>query len=168
LSRLKAIILAAGEGKRLRPLTNDQPKCMVKLFGKSLIEHQLNVLNKYNISDISIVTGHKGNKIKFPKIKYFRNKNYKSTNMVETLFCAKNEIVGSVIVSYGDIIYEKKVLEKLVKSQDDFAILVDKNWKEYWNARFKDPLSDAESLVLDDNLFIKEIGQKTNDLNKIQ
>lgn len=168
LSRLKAIILAAGEGKRLRPLTNDQPKCMVRLFGQSLIEHQLKVLNKCNISDISIVTGHKGNKIKFPKIKYFRNENYKSTNMVETLFCAKNEMAGSVIVSYGDIVYEKKVLEKLVKSQDDFAILVDKNWREYWNARFEDPLSDAESLVLDDNLCIKEIGQKTNDLNKIQ
>jgi len=165
---LKAIILAAGEGKRLRPLTNDQPKCMVKLFGKSLIEHQLGVINECNISDICIVTGHKANKIKFPNIKYFRNENYESTNMVETLFCARSELTDSVIVSYGDIVYEKKVLEKLVKSQDDFAILVDKNWKEYWEARFENPLSDAESLVLDENLFIKEIGQKTDDVKKIQ
>ena len=168
MSKLKAIILAAGEGKRLRPLTNDQPKCMVKLCGQSLIEHQLKVLNECNISDISVVTGYKGNSIKFPNIKYFRNENYESTNMVETLFCARSELTDSVIVSYGDIVYEKKVLEKLVKSQDDFAILVDKNWKAFWEARFDDPLADAESLVLDENLFIKEIGQKTSNLDKIQ
>ena len=165
---MKAIILAAGEGKRLQPLTNEQPKCMVKLFGLSLIEHQLRVLNECNISDISVVTGHKGNNIKFPNIRYFRNENYKSTNMVETLFCARSELTDSVIVSYGDIVYEKKVLEKLVKSKDDFAIIVDKNWKELWDTRFDDPLADAESLVLDENLFIKEIGQKTSELEKIQ
>ena len=165
---MKDIILAAGEGKRLRPLTNEKPKCMVNLFGSSLLEHQLKVFKECNITDISIITGHKGEKIKFPNLKYFKNENYQSTNMVETLFCASDELSNTIIVSYGDIIFEAKVLKKLLNTKDDFSIIVDNNWKQLWETRFGDPLTDAESLVLDENLFIKEIGQKTNQVEKIQ
>jgi CTP:phosphocholine cytidylyltransferase-like protein len=59
VKNLKAIILAAGRGKRLNPLTDKIPKAMVKLFGKSLLEWQINVFRNCNINDISIVTGYK-------------------------------------------------------------------------------------------------------------
>ena len=48
--------------------------------------------------------------------------------MVETLFCAKNEMKDTVIVSYGDIIFEKNVLQKLIDSDEDFSVIIDKNW----------------------------------------
>ena len=105
---MKSIILAAGEGKRLRPLTENIPKCMIKLFGKSLLEWQIDTLRSCNITDISVVTGYCSDVINIPNITYFRNEKYDSTNMVETLFCAKKKLFNSVIVSYGDIIYEKK------------------------------------------------------------
>ena len=167
-SRLKSIILAAGQGTRLSPLTNDKPKCMVELFGKSLLQHQIKTFQKCGISDVSIVVGYLGNMIKIPKITYFENTNYQNTNMLETLFCAKSQLTDSVIVSYGDIIFEEKILNALINSDDDVSVVVDKNWKQYWSLRFKNPLDDAESLILDDYGFIREIGQKTNDINKIQ
>jgi len=52
---MNAIILAAGQGNRLKPLTNDKPKCLVKLFGKSLLNWQLDIFQKLKINDISIV-----------------------------------------------------------------------------------------------------------------
>ena len=79
--------------------------------------------------------------------------------MVETLFCAREKFSDSVIVTYGDIIYEKKVLEKLLSSSDDISVITDENWMEYWKIRFENPLDDAESLVLDNNGNITSIGQ---------
>ena len=164
---MKVIILAAGEGKRLRPLTLEKPKCLVNLFGKSILEWQLNVFKKCKITDVSIVTGYLKEMITFPNITYFENPKYSTTNMVETLFCAKEKLQDSVIVSYGDIIFQPDVLKKLLESEDDFSIIVDKEWQKYWNIRTYDPLSDVESLVVE-NGFIKNIGQKVSSLEQIQ
>jgi choline kinase len=165
---MKTIILAAGQGKRLYPLTKEKPKCMVELFGKSLLSRQILIMKSLGISDITLVTGYKKEMIKNENLKIIENPNFETTNMVETLFCAKDDFNDSVIVSYGDIIYEKKVLEKILKSSSDISIVVDKDWYEYWKIRFENPLDDAETLVLDEESNIKEIGQKTNDLKKIQ
>ena len=165
---IKVIILAAGQGSRLAPLTNDKPKCMVKLFGKSLLEWQIEKFRKFEIKDISIVTGYKKKLISMDGIKIYHNNNFEKTNMVETLFCAKKEINETVIVSYGDIIFQDNVVQQLIESKDDFSVVIDKEWKRYWDIRFDNPLDDAESLILDSENNIKNIGQKTVTLEEIQ
>lgn len=164
---MNAIILAAGEGKRLRPLTNDMPKCMVNLFGKPILQRQIETFQSCGINDISVVTGYCDDKIIFDNIKYFRNEKYATTNMVETLFCAKDALGDSTIVSYGDIIFEKNVLEKLIGATDDISVVVDKDWYKYWKIRFDDPLEDAESLTMDSDGYIKNIGQKVASVEQI-
>ena len=164
---MNAIILAAGQGTRLQPLTNSLPKCMVKLFNKSLIEWQIDVFHDCNIDDITIVTGYLSEKIKFENIHYRHNKDFDQTNMIETLFCANDKIHDSTIVSYGDIIFEKNVLQKLIDAKNDIDIIIDKNWEHYWKARFTDPLIDAESLSLDTNENILSIGQNVNLISEI-
>ena len=79
---MNAIILAAGEGKRLRPLTLSKPKCMVELFGQPLIEKQLSIFKKCGINDITIVTGYKSELINFPNINYIKNNDFTTTNML--------------------------------------------------------------------------------------
>ncbi len=164
---MKSIILGAGEGKRLLPLTKNTPKCMVKIFGKSLLEHQIDIIRKCGINDIVVVKGYCEEMINIPDIRYYKNENYDSTNMVETLFCAEKELDEPIIISYGDIIYEKHVLEKLLASEDDFSVVIDKHWKEYWQIRFQNILDDVESLTLE-NGFITNLGKKVNSLNDIQ
>ena len=105
---MNAIILAAGKGERLRPLTNKIPKCMVKLFDKTLLEYQIDVFKSCNINDVTVVTGYESDKIKIDGINFLHNQNYDTTNMVETLFCAEEKLSENVIISYGDIIYEKQ------------------------------------------------------------
>jgi L-glutamine-phosphate cytidylyltransferase len=165
---MKVIILAAGRGSRLTPLTDNKPKCLVKLFGKSLLEWQIEKFRKFGINDISVVTGYKKELISFDGIKIYHNKNFEKTNMIETLFCAKKEINETVIISYGDIIFEDDVLQKLIESKEDFSVIIDKEWKKYWDVRFDNPLDDAESLILDSKNNIKNIGQKTTTLDEIQ
>ena len=107
---LNIIILAAGQGKRLSPLTNNKPKCMVDLFGKTLLEWQVSAFKKCGITDISVVTGYRSELIDLPGLEFFQNKKFETTNMVESLFCASEKLNKSTIVSYGDIIFEEKVL----------------------------------------------------------
>ena len=59
----RALILAAGEGTRLRPLTNDKPKCMVPLLGVSLLQRQIDCLQNQGIHDIHIATGYRAEQI---------------------------------------------------------------------------------------------------------
>jgi len=160
--------LAAGEGNRLRPLTNEKPKCMVELFGKSLIEHQINAYTACDISDINVVTGFRSDSITISNVRYFKNEQYERTNMVESLFCAEEILNGDVIISYGDIIFEKNVLKQLIQSANDFSVIIDKNWQDYWSIRSKNPLVDLESLKLDSKDNIISIGQKVKKLEEIQ
>lgn len=165
---MKAIILAAGEGKRLRPLTENIPKCMVKLFGKSILERQVNLFKNCGVNEICVVRGYNKEKINLSDLKYYFNKKFDITNMVETLFCAKDEFNESIIISYGDIIYEKKILEKLIKSNEDFSVIIDRNWEKLWKIRFENPLDDAESLKIDNRGYISDIGQNTKNIEDIE
>ena len=165
---LNAIILAAGKGERLRPLTDDKPKCMVELFGKSILEWQIEKFQKFGINDITIITGYKSESINHPKFNLLKNPKFDSTNMVETLFCAREKLLDSTIVSYGDILFEDNVLKKIIDSDDDFSIIVDKNWLEYWKIRNENPLNDAESLKINSKGYLTSIGQKTESIKEIE
>lgn len=164
---MKAIILAAGLGSRLQSHTEKQPKCLVKVDDKSLLDIQIAVFQKLGIDDITVVGGYLSHMLERPGIKLHINENYAETNMVWTLACAKDEIVDDVIISYGDIIYSPHVLKSLLSCEDSIAITVDSNWRSYWEKRFEDPLSDAETLKLDDQNRVLDIGRKPQSFDEI-
>ena len=140
---------------------------MVTLFKKKILQWQINTLKSCGIEDITIVKGYLGQLIDFKKINYRQNKKYLTTNMVETLFCARDKIIGPTIISYGDIIYQKDVLEKIIHSKAEISVVIDKNWKRYWSKRFSEPLLDAESLKINNSGYITEIGQKESNDKQI-
>ena len=88
--------------------------------------------------------------------------------MVVSLFCAENELNDDIIISYADIIYEKNVLKKLMEDSSDLAVVVDKDWERLWRVRMDDPLSDAETLKVNEQGNISELGKKPNSINDIQ
>ena len=161
------IILAAGLGTRLRPLTDSVPKCLVKVGGKTLLDWQLLAARAAGVSNIAIVRGHGSELIERPGVIYFDNPAYETTNMVESLWCAEPVFNEGIIVSYGDIIYEPSVLERLLASEDDIGVVVDRGWRSYWDRRFEDVLSDAETLESDHAGLITSIGQKAVHIEQI-
>ena len=154
-NKINAIILAAGMGNRLSHLTEDIPKGMVKLFEKSLLEMQIDIFKQYDINDITIVTGHLGEKITFPDINYIKNQNFSLTNINESLFCAKEKFQDDSIISYSDIIYEKKVLERILNFKGDIGVGVRLNWKPHYKGRTLHPISEAENVVIENNKIVK-------------
>ncbi|KOA21025.1 bifunctional protein GlmU [Clostridium homopropionicum DSM 5847] len=166
---MKAIILAAGRGSRLGDITNDHPKCLTELFGKTLLDWQIEALNCAGISEIAIVRGYKKEKIDISNVIYFDNNNWDKTNMVMSLYEADEWLQKyECIVSYSDIIYKSKVIDLLKNNDSDISITYNTNWLKLWRVRFDDPLSDAESFKINSKGILVEIGKKTSAVSEIQ
>ena len=166
---MRAIILAAGQGTRLRPLTDDRPKCLVELAGKPLLDHQLEVLRSEGVEDITVVAGYREDQIQAPSVRKIINPDFDSTNMVYTLFCAHELMDGSsdLIISYGDIVYEPRVLQALLECRAPICLTIDAKWLDYWRKRMDNPLEDAETLKLDGDRIL-ELGKKPDSYEDIQ
>ena len=166
---MKAIILAAGRGSRMKSRTDKIPKCLINFMNKPLIEWQIQALKNAGISDIAVVSGYMHDKLRYLNLKEFYNIRWAETNMVSSLECADSWLSCSeCIISYSDIYYQADAILKLAQSNESLAITYDKNWRSLWEKRFKDPLSDAESFKIDDQEYLLEIGQKETSINNIQ
>lgn len=165
---MKAIILAAGEGRRLRPLTDDRPKCLVTFHGTPLIDFQLSALRTCGVSDIVVVTGHQAEALQRAGVRCVRNPDYAASNMVYSLFCAEEELNEDLIVCYGDLVFHAPLLRALVDAPDDIALTYDTRWRELWDLRMRNPLADAETFKLDREGHILELGRKAASYAEIQ
>ncbi|MGP5074717.1 NTP transferase domain-containing protein [Psychrobacter celer] len=161
---MKVIILAAGQGTRLRPYTDDRPKCMVELKCKPLLHHQLEVIEEYGVNrgDIALVAGYLQEALVAPGVKQYRNDHYATTNMVATLFAAQDfmQVGEDLIISYGDIVYKPEVLEKLLATDGELVVVADIDWYDLWTLRMDNPLDDAETFKMTEDGKVLELGKK--------
>ncbi|MGE3166863.1 MAG: NTP transferase domain-containing protein [Planctomycetota bacterium] len=168
---MRAVILAAGQGTRLRPLTDDRPKALVDLCGMSLIERQVRALQRCGIERIFTVGGYRADQLAERGYLTHENRRFADTNMVATLFaCARDLFAGvdDLIVSYGDIVCEPRIIHTLMQSQAEIAVAVDVGWRSYWELRHREPLSDAETLKFDGAGCLRELGKKPNGYGDIE
>ena len=132
---MQAIILAAGMGKRLKELTNNNTKCMVKVNGVTMIDRMLHQIEKTKVKKIVIVVGYEGEKlknyistldIKVP-IEYVDNPIYDKTNNIYSLALAKDYLCeDDTLLFESDIIFEDAVIEELLNDPRETLALVDK------------------------------------------
>lgn len=166
---MKAIILAAGRGSRMRNLTDERPKCLVELRGKALLDWQLEALHAAGIKDIAIVTGYKHELLAGRGLVEFHNPRWAQTQMVSSLACAEEWLrVEPCIVSYSDIFYNPSAVQSLIACPAALAVAYDTNWQELWAQRFGDPLLDAETFRLTPEGMLTEIGNKPKSVEEVQ
>ena len=144
--KITAIILAAGFEKQLLPLIEDRPKCLLDIKGKTILERAVAALNECNIKDIAVIRGYKKEAIRLSNIRYYDNDRYEDTGELFSAFCAENEMKGRTIILYGDIIFDTAILEKLLKSPADIAVVVDLAWHDQ-QQRHAQPLHPNPDLV---------------------
>jgi UDP-N-acetylglucosamine diphosphorylase/glucosamine-1-phosphate N-acetyltransferase len=128
----KAVILAAGEGKRLRPFTETMPKVMLPIANKPMLEYVFDAVRKSGIEEIIVVVGYKKEVI----MEYFKNyKNIKITYVTQerqlgtahALLQAKKYIKDSFIVLAGDNIIDPESIAKLLKDKSDYSLLIEEH-----------------------------------------
>jgi len=152
---MKAIIVAAGQGSRVRPYSNDKPKCMLKIGGKTILKRQIEILKQCGIYDIVVVKGYKANMINYANVKYYYNRDYEKNNILESLFCAKEEVGGAFVFSYSDILYGKDILNKLLQSEGDICLVVDTNWRQKYVGRNLHPITEAEKVIVEGDKIVE-------------
>ena len=155
----KALIIAAGLGSRLKKHTENLPKCMLDFGGKTLLQRQLESYKQNGIKDIALVRGYKKEKINYKDIKYFENKDYKNNNILNSIFYAEKVINGNIIISYSDILFDKSVVERTLKSDHDISVVVDIDWRGYYVGRKDHPISEAENVIFNSNNEVEKIGK---------
>ncbi len=126
---MKAIILAAGVGSRIPSVSKYKPKCFVEINGKTILQQLMDVFHAVGIKDISIVIGYKRGmiqqKFRGENIKWYVNPLYRSTGMLESLYCAKKEFDDDCLIVYGDVYIKEKVAKRLAGCSGDFCIAID-------------------------------------------
>jgi len=167
---VKAIVLAAGRGSRMRALTEDRPKGLVELAGRPLFEWQLRALRGGGVEEVAVVRGYRGAAFDRYGLQTFENPAWESTNMVASLRCADPWLrQGPCIVSYSDIFYGAGSVARLAAAPGDrLAIAYDPDWRALWARRFDDPLSDAETFRLGGAGTVVEIGKKPRGYEEVE
>lgn len=165
---MKGIILAAGRGTRMGVLTNESPKCLTRLAGRTLLEWQIEAMRKAGIQDVLIVGGYRKTYLEGYGCEVIGNPRWDLTNMVASLMCASSVLEQETcIVSYSDIVYHPDAVTRLANLNAELAISYDSRWRELWEARFDDPLCDAETFR-EHNGCLTDIGRKTADIIDIR
>ena len=147
--------MAAGLGSRLGKLGKNIPKGMITIFGKTLIERQIEIFHNCGINDITIITGHNSEVIKYPNVDYIKNPNYATTNMNESLFCAREKFDDSILVSYADILFEQQIIEQILKFRQDIGVAINLDWKKNYENRTMHTLSEAENVLIENSNVVQ-------------
>jgi len=166
---MKIIILCAGKGRRM---FINYPKSLLKINKRhSILKNiYLNFINQgIKKKDIIFATGYKPELIKKEirgKANFIHNKKYASTNMVYTLMNTVKKINDDIIITYSDIVYDDRNINKIINNKSQFITFIDKKWKVLWKSKNKLE-SDTETLRIKDDLIL-ELGQKTKDFRSVQ
>jgi len=151
---MKAIILSAGQGKRLLPLTADNPKCLLNIDGQSLIEWQINELARCGVERVSIVVGYHADKVKQllqrcyepQRIRTIYNPTFSWTDNLFSCWTARTEMTEDFVLLNGDTLFEAAVLNRLLEAPDQPVTLVTHK-KRYYDADDMKVTLDGDRLI---------------------
>ena len=130
LPERRAVLIAASRGEALGELTADRPKCMIDVRGQPLLRRLVAALKEGGVRDVTVVRGYKKDKINLPSIRTVDNDLFAATGEAASLACAVEHIRGECIVAYGDILFRRHLLDRLLEEPDDVVVAVDALWRE--------------------------------------
>ncbi len=166
-SNASAIVIAAGLGSRMESYTDDKPKCMLEFGDKTLLQRQLEAYRACGIADISVIRGYMKDVIDYEGLRYFENPDFENNNILNSLFYAEPALTGHVLCAYSDILFESHVVDRLLESQHDISIVVDIDWRGYYEGRKDHPIEEAENVIFDADSKVIEIGKILTDKNDV-
>jgi len=159
MSSTKAVILSAGFGSRIRPLTDNNPKTLLSVGGITILERMLTSIQSCGIDEIVVVVGYQHERIetfvcnKFPElnVRFVVNNRYGETNTGYSLMLAEEFMAGSSFVKFdGDVVFDEKVLRRLLASAEENCLCIDRNIQLE---------SEEVKIVLDSDIRIIRVGK---------
>ena len=158
---MKAIIIGAGRGIRLMPETESIPKCMMDgVGGQRVLDWILDSLAHAGIDDIVFIGGYHMGKVvqAYPHLRFYENTEWADNNVLESLMYAGPDMDTAFVVSYADIVYRRSAVQRLLVSDAEVALVVDRDWRRRYAGRALYSEAQAEKVVVEDGRVV-EIGK---------
>ena len=137
---MKAVILAAGQGTRIRAVHGERPKCLIEVHDQTILDHQLDGLHKAGIDEIAIVVGYEKQQIvrhvlrrgaRLPMVEFIENPAFAISNNIYSLWLARGWIGGDAFVCLNaDVIFDPRILHSALKMRSDISMIVDPEWRD--------------------------------------
>jgi len=146
----KAIIVAAGRGRRLGPETDEIPKCMVRVAGRPILHRQVDALAAAGVDELVIVRGYLGDRIALQATnarfvhRFVENPDWAENNILASLMYAERELAGGFLFSYSDIVFAREHARRLAAASEGIALVIDRRWRDAYVGRELHPVSEAE------------------------
>lgn len=162
---MKAVLLAAGLAKRLRPLTDTTPKCLLEINAKNLLHRAIENIEANGIKEFIIVTGYREDMIikyintnfKHLNFEFLSNKDYMNNNNSYSLWMTKDISGEEILLLDSDILFEKHIIKKLLDSEKKTCLALKRHKLD----------EEQIKVLMDENSKVIEIGKEV-DLNKAQ
>jgi choline kinase len=138
---MKALILAAGRGTRIRSIHGERPKCLISCEGEAILDHQINGLHAAGVRDIGIVVGYEREQIMryvrtryasdIGRFQFIVNPRYEATNNIYSVWVARTWLKGSAFVCLNaDVLCDPRILEPAVSTMAPISMIVDPEWRD--------------------------------------
>jgi len=124
----KVIIPAAGENPELKHILGGLPKPLLKIKGKTILEHQISMFKKLGLNDINVIIGYQKEMFNIPEVDYFENPEYNSKGILHSLMKAKEKMKNGFIFITGDTLFDEKLIKELLERKEEIVIVIDNSY----------------------------------------
>lgn len=147
---MRAIIIAAGRGRRLMPTTEDAPKCYARIRGKRILDWIVEALAAGGVTDFCFIGGYRMETVQrdYPHFTFRENRDWENNNILVSLMCAEDLMDRPFVTTYSDILFTGDIVRNLVASGTDIALGIDTDWRTHYRPRTQHPPHDAEKAII--------------------
>src|SRR6266536_2090328 len=146
---LTPIIIGAGRGARLKSMTDDQPKCYVRVGGKRVLDWTLEAFTSAGLHKPVFIGGYQIDQIRrdYPTLTFRHNADWQNNNILGSLMHAEADMTSGFVCAYSDILFRDTVVRRAIQHPGDIVLCVDTRWRDRYQARSEHPETDAEKLI---------------------
>jgi choline kinase len=146
---MHALIIGAGRGRRLMPMTQDTPKCYAEIHGRRLLDWALNSFREASLTDVCFIGGYQIEKVQrdYPHLTFRHNRDWEHNNILLSLMYAEDLMDEGFVCCYSDILFTSDVVRRVLEDPHDIALSVDTQWLDRYRQRTQHPPTDAEKVT---------------------
>jgi choline kinase len=162
----RAILIAAGRGKRLGPHTEDIPKCMVEIGGRPILDWVWRALHAVGVNELVVIRGYKGDVLEpfvralVPRAIFVDNVEWQTNNVLLSLACARAHLDRPAYVTYSDIVFTPQVAAAAAASPAEIGLVIDRRFRDIYEGRTEHPLEEGEVSDLHPDGAVARVGKR--------
>ena len=153
----KVILIGAGRGSRLMPLTTSQPKSFTPILSKSILDWTLEAFRANNLDDFVFISGYLKNVIEaeYPNFTFTENMDWENNNILFSLLTARDHLKNGFYATYTDTLFQASAIASLKESTHDITLIMDTEWRKRYKFRSQHPESDGEKMITEGDQVIR-------------